>query len=208
MSLGGLAASLYGLVFFLRREPDSQTDNPVNDVGRACSLKTAAVFAALVSLILLLSAGLNAWLGARAMLLGAALTGLADAHATAASAASLMAAGKISSAQAVGLILIGLTSGYFVVPMNALLQHRGHVLLSAGHSIAVQNFNEQLNILLMVAIYTVLLWLQLSISIIIGIFGLLVAGVMLLLIRWNQSNLKRDPGLLDQIGQEGHGKAL
>jgi MFS family permease len=106
------------------------------------------------------------------------------------------------------LILIGLTSGYFVVPMNALLQHRGHVLLSAGHSIAVQNFNEQLNILLMVAIYTVLLWLQLSISIIIGIFGLLVAGVMLVLIRWNQSNLKRDPGLLEQIGQEGHGKAL
>ena len=110
LSLGGLAASLYGLVFFLRREPDSHTDNPVNDVGRACSLKTAAVFAALVSLILLLSAGLNACLGARAMLLGAALTGLADAHATAASAASLMAAGKISSAQAVGPILIGLTT--------------------------------------------------------------------------------------------------
>jgi hypothetical protein len=106
------------------------------------------------------------------------------------------------------LILIGLTSGYFVVPMNALLQHRGHVLLSAGHSIAVQNFNEQLNILLMVAIYTILLWLQLSISIIIGIFGLLVAGVMLVLIRWNQSNLKNNPGLLEQIGQEGHGKAL
>ncbi|MEI8401840.1 MAG: lysophospholipid transporter LplT [Alcaligenaceae bacterium] len=106
------------------------------------------------------------------------------------------------------LVLIGLTSGYFVVPMNALLQHRGHVLLSAGHSIAVQNFNEQLNILLMVAIYTVLLWLQLSISVIIGIFGVLVAGVMLLLIRWNQVNLKRNPGLLDEIGQEGHGKAL
>jgi hypothetical protein len=82
------------------------------------------------------------------------------------------------------------------------------VLLSAGHSIAVQNFNEQLNILLMVAIYTLLLWLQLSISVIIGIFGLLVAGVMILLIRWNQSNIKRNPGLLEQIGQEGHGKAL
>jgi protein-S-isoprenylcysteine O-methyltransferase Ste14 len=106
------------------------------------------------------------------------------------------------------LILIGLTSGYFVVPMNALLQHRGHVLLSAGHSIAVQNFNEQLNILLMVAIYTLLLWLQLSISIIIAIFGVLVAGMMLVLIRWNQINLKRDPTLLSEIGQEGHGKAL
>ena len=106
------------------------------------------------------------------------------------------------------LILIGLTSGYFVVPMNALLQHRGHVLLSAGHSIAVQNFNEQLNILLMVAIYTVLLWLQLSISIIIGIFGVLVDGTMLVLIRWNNINLKRNPNLLAEIGQEGHGKAL
>jgi hypothetical protein len=106
------------------------------------------------------------------------------------------------------LILIGLTSGYFVVPMNALLQHRGHVLLSAGHSIAVQNFNEQLNILLMVAIYTVLLWLQLSISIIIAIFGVLVAAMMLVLMRWNRINLERHPGLLAEIGQEGHGKAL
>ena len=106
------------------------------------------------------------------------------------------------------LILIGLTSGYFVVPMNALLQHRGHVLLSAGHSIAVQNFNEQINILLMVAVYTVLLWLELSISIIIGVFGILVAGSMLVLIRWNQVNLKNNPHLLAEIGQEGHGKAL
>jgi hypothetical protein len=50
------------------------------------------------------------------------------------------------------LILVGGLGGFFVVPMNALLQHRGHVLLSAGHSIAVQNFNEQLNILLMVGV--------------------------------------------------------
>ena len=52
------------------------------------------------------------------------------------------------------LLVTGGLAGFFVVPMNALLQHRGHVLLSAGHSIAVQNFNEQLNILLMVAMYT------------------------------------------------------
>ena len=39
------------------------------------------------------------------------------------------------------LILIGALSGFFVVPMNALLQHRGHILMGAGHSIAVQNFN-------------------------------------------------------------------
>jgi hypothetical protein len=106
------------------------------------------------------------------------------------------------------LILIGLTSGYFVVPMNALLQHRGHVLLSAGHSIAVQNFNEQLNILLMVAVYTVMLWLDMPINVIIWIFGLIVAVLMVVMMRWNNLNQRRDPNLLDQIGQEGHGKAL
>ena len=106
------------------------------------------------------------------------------------------------------LILIGLTSGLFVVPMNALLQHRGHVLLSAGHSIAVQNFNEQLNILLMVAVYTLLLWLDCSIDVIIWMFGGIVAILMVAMLRWNRRNLKKDPHLLDQIGQEGHGKAL
>ncbi|HKX53450.1 MAG TPA: lysophospholipid transporter LplT, partial [Nitrosospira sp.] len=39
------------------------------------------------------------------------------------------------------LMLIGGLAGFFVVPMNALLQHRGHILMGAGHSIAVQNFN-------------------------------------------------------------------
>lgn len=106
------------------------------------------------------------------------------------------------------LVVIGLTSGYFVVPMNALLQHRGHVLLSAGHSIAVQNFNEQLNILLMVAIYTLMLWLNLSIGIIIAIFGILVAALMILIIQWSKLNLRKDPTLIDQIGQDGHGAAL
>src|SRR3546814_1500898 len=72
------------------------------------------------------------------------------------------------------LLLIGGLSGFFVVPMNALLQHRGHVLLSAGHSIAVQNFNEQLNILLMLAVYSIMLWLNLPIDVIIVIFGLMV----------------------------------
>ena len=106
------------------------------------------------------------------------------------------------------LIIIGLTSGYFVVPMNALLQHRGHVLLSAGHSIAVQNFNEQLNILLMVAVYTLMLWLNMSIGVIIAIFGILVAALMLLIIHWSKLNLRHDPTLIEQIGQDGHGSAL
>ena len=106
------------------------------------------------------------------------------------------------------LLIIGGLSGFFVVPMNALLQHRGHVLLSAGHSIAVQNFNEQLNILLMVAMYTLMLWLGLDINIIIAIFGILVALLMLVILFWCRVNIRRDPELLDQIGQDGHGTAL
>jgi chromate transport protein ChrA len=92
--------------------------------------------------------------------------------------------------------------------MNALLQHRGHLLLSAGHSIAVQNFNEQLNILLMLAIYSFMLWLKLPINAIIVIFGLLVAGLMLVFMRWNRRNHQQDPGLADEIGRHGHGQAL
>lgn len=106
------------------------------------------------------------------------------------------------------LLVVGGLAGYFVVPMNALLQHRGHVLLSAGHSIAVQNFNEQLNILLMVAIYTLLLWLNLPIGVVIFIFGSIVAVLMLVFMRWSHRNLQARPELLEQIGQEGHGQAL
>ncbi len=106
------------------------------------------------------------------------------------------------------LLLIGGLSGYFVVPMNALLQHRGHVLLSAGHSIAVQNFNEQTNILLMLAIYSLMLWLNLHINTIIIIFGALVAGLMLVIIAWNRHNHRVDPRLPQCIGQTGHGQAL
>src|SRR5690606_33422876 len=106
------------------------------------------------------------------------------------------------------LVVIGGLGGYFVVPMNALLQHRGHVLLSAGHSIAVQNVNEQANILLMVAVYSLLLWLNVPIGAIIVMFGLLVAGLMLAIIAWNHVNHKRDPHLDDEIGNHNHGTAL
>ncbi|MFA5521350.1 MAG: lysophospholipid transporter LplT [Castellaniella sp.] len=106
------------------------------------------------------------------------------------------------------LLLIGALSGFFVVPMNALLQHRGHYLLSAGHSIAVQNFNEQTNILLMLAVYSLMLWMDLHINTIIIIFGTLVAALMGLIILWNRHNHRVCPGLAQSIGQAGHGKAL
>jgi LPLT family lysophospholipid transporter-like MFS transporter len=76
---------------------------------------------------------------------------------------------------AVGLmILIGAMAGFFVVPMNALLQHRGHHLVGAGRSIAVQNFNENSSILLMIALYSLLLNVGHSIYLVILIYGLFV----------------------------------
>jgi hypothetical protein len=61
------------------------------------------------------------------------------------------------------LIIIGGLSGFFVVPMNALLQHRGHILMGAGHSIAVQNFNENISILIMTGLYYLMVKMDLSI---------------------------------------------
>jgi len=86
------------------------------------------------------------------------------------------------------LVLIGVLSGFFVVPMNALLQHRGHILMGAGHSIAVQNFNENLSILIMTSTYSVLLKAQFSIYWIIVLFGLFVAGMMWLVKRRHEAN--------------------
>jgi hypothetical protein len=79
------------------------------------------------------------------------------------------------------LIGIGVMAGFFVVPMNALLQHRGHLLIGAGRSIAVQNFNENISIFLMLGLYALLEKLELGINIIILVFGLLMAGIMGLL---------------------------
>jgi MFS family permease len=101
------------------------------------------------------------------------------------------------------LIMIGALAGYFVVPMNALLQHRGHVLLSAGHSIAVQNFNENLNVLLMLGLYALLIKADMHVNVVIIIFGLFVAGTMALVIRRYRYNKARHD--LDAlIGVEKH----
>ncbi len=79
------------------------------------------------------------------------------------------------------LIGIGAMGGFFVVPMNALLQHRGHLLMGAGSSIAVQNFNENISIFLMLGLYALLGKLGFSIYTITIVFGLLMAGIMSLL---------------------------
>ncbi|HEU4775466.1 MAG TPA: lysophospholipid transporter LplT [Telluria sp.] len=101
------------------------------------------------------------------------------------------------------LILIGMLSGFFVVPMNALLQHRGHVLMSAGHSIAVQNFNENLSILTMLALYAIMITLNLDLNVIIILFGGSVAGIMYLIMRKHAANQKEHDSLA-LIGEHKH----
>lgn len=76
------------------------------------------------------------------------------------------------------LIVIGAMGGYFVVPMNALLQHRGHLLMGAGSSIAVQNFNENLSIFAMLALYALMEKVHMNIYLIITVFGLMLSGIM------------------------------
>lgn len=97
------------------------------------------------------------------------------------------------------LVLIGALSGFFVVPMNALLQHRGHILMGAGHSIAVQNFNENLSILAMTGLYALLVYLNMSIYAIIALFGLFVSGMMYYLKKRHENNQRQfdDVALLD-----------
>ena len=86
------------------------------------------------------------------------------------------------------LILLGGLGGFLVVPMNALLQHRGHNLMGAGRSIAVQNFNEQACILALGAGYSLSTGMGLSAFAAITIFGIVVAGFMYVIQRWHKSN--------------------
>ena len=84
---------------------------------------------------------------------------------------------------------IGAFAGFFVVPMNALLQHRGHVLMGAGHSIAVQNFNENVGVLVMLTFYALLVFFGFSTNEVVVIFGLFVAATMLLVMWRHRVNL-------------------
>jgi len=79
------------------------------------------------------------------------------------------------------LFVIGVLSGYFLVPLNSLLQHRGHHLLGAGHSIAVQNFNENIGILLLLGAYTWMVGAKLDINTIVAIFGVFIIVSMSLI---------------------------
>ncbi|PUE58288.1 lysophospholipid transporter LplT [Limnohabitans curvus] len=86
------------------------------------------------------------------------------------------------------LLCVGVAGGMLLVPMNALLQHRGMQVLSSGRSIAVQGFNENLSVLLMLAAYSALLAFGMSLTYIMLLLAvLLVAGIApLCLLLWRQ----------------------
>ena len=97
------------------------------------------------------------------------------------------------------LVLLGGLGGFLVVPMNALLQHRGHNLMGAGRSIAVQNFNEQACILGLGGLYSLSTGLGLSAFGAITGFGLVVAGNMWLIQRWHQANCVNHTEEIDRL---------
>jgi len=83
----------------------------------------------------------------------------------------------------IGLLIIGGLGGFFLVPMNALLQHRGRLLMGAGHSVVVQNCNEHLSILAMQGMYAGMLRLEWRLEYIVVFFGLMLTVMMHLLWR-------------------------
>ncbi|MBB5506167.1 lysophospholipid transporter LplT [Paraburkholderia atlantica] len=89
------------------------------------------------------------------------------------------------------MIVLGALSGFFIVPMNAVLQHRGATLLSAGHSIAVQNFNQNLAVLLMLGVYALLLTAKMPAQWIIVVFGSFITLLMWLAKRRSAENERR-----------------
>jgi LPLT family lysophospholipid transporter-like MFS transporter len=90
------------------------------------------------------------------------------------------------------MLLVGMLSGFFVVPMNALLQHRGVQLLTAGRSIAVQNFNENASILMQTGAYALLIYADASLSAMLVCFGVATAGLMLVVMWHHQCIVKTE----------------
>ncbi|NDL65512.1 lysophospholipid transporter LplT [Acerihabitans arboris] len=79
------------------------------------------------------------------------------------------------------LALIGILGGFFIVPLNALLQQRGKESVGAGNAIAVQNFGENIAMLLMLGLYSLVVRLDVP-AVIIGVgFGVLFASAIGLL---------------------------
>ncbi len=81
-----------------------------------------------------------------------------------------------------------------------MLQHRGAVLLTAGHSIAVQNFNQNIAVLVMLGLYALMLVAAVPVPWIIAGFGVFICGLMLLIMRRHAYNERhyQSGALLDE----------
>lgn len=97
------------------------------------------------------------------------------------------------------LLILGALGGYLVVPMNALLQHRGHNIMGAGRSIAVQNFNEQASILVLGLAYVGMEKAELGPNFVISSFGILVAVTMVIMAWWYRHNLRTYPKEMQRL---------
>ena len=97
------------------------------------------------------------------------------------------------------LVFMGALGGDIVVPMNALLQHRGHNLMGAGRSIAVQNFNEQACILALGALYSAATAGGLSAFGAIALLGSVVMAFMLIIQLWHRHNLRHHTAQVEHL---------
>lgn len=88
------------------------------------------------------------------------------------------------------MMMVGILTGMFLVPMNALLQHRGKTILCTGESIAVQNFCENTSIVMLTSLYSAFIGFNVSNSTLLLMFGFFITALMLLIIMMNQSTLK------------------
>src|SRR5271169_6459408 len=144
--------------------------------------------ASYLQVVVAVGIALGAGLAARFVALSSAVKVLPLGVMMGVSVIVMIGVNKLESA-VVLLTLIGAFAGFFVVPMNALLQHRGHVLMGAGHSIAVQNFNENIGVVVMLAMYGVIIHIGLSTNAAIVLFGLFVSAAMLLVMWRHRLNL-------------------
>ncbi|MDP1538403.1 MAG: DUF4010 domain-containing protein [Burkholderiales bacterium] len=104
----GVVAVAYGALFMLRT--DSQPVPEGGDPGRAFSFRTALLFALTITGVMFVSAAIVAWLGAAGLVPAAAAAGFADAHSISVSIGSLVAAQKISVAEATLPIMAALST--------------------------------------------------------------------------------------------------
>lgn len=146
--LGGVAALLYSLLF-IRSATASGEALPNQDLGRAFDLKAAVVFAVMVSTVMVVSAGLNLYLGEGGTLLAAGVAGLVDAHATAISVASLVTANKVAVSQATLPILIAFSSNAVVKSIMAYKAGGAHYALRITPGLLLMTLATWSGVLLM-----------------------------------------------------------